>query len=301
MQNVLKFNGLNDYIFKELFNNKSILVEYINVLLDLNITEDDIVYHHSELQTDIEAKGSRFDVLIKLLKSRIDIEAQKYFISNEFQNHRKIHYASQLHSKAYKRGDLYFKKHKTYIIFLLDYKFKDSDLIYHRTKYHNLDTDEVYDDIEILEISLKNIKNDDTIKERMLKVLSEYDISKYQNDTGIIKEVISMISEFNEDERKRLDAQFAEDHERTMKTLYEQWKLEAKEEGLKEGMKEGLKEGLEQGKKEGLQQGLQQGQAQGEKNKEIELVKSMAEANISLEQIAIITKLSIDEIINIIK
>lgn len=276
MLKVVEFNGLNDYIFKEIFKNKRILVEYINVLLDLKVKEDEIEYNHSEIKGDINAKGSRFDILITTLKSMVDFEAQKRYISREFQIHRKIHYASQIHSNAYNEGELYFEQKKTYVIFLLDYKFVNSDLIYHKTKFKNIDTNEEYDDIEILEISLKNIKNDDTIKERMLKVLSENDISKYHNDTGIVKEVVSMISHFNEEERAKCQARFEADQERTYKTIEYQIRME--------GIEEGLQQGLQQGREQGIELGVKK------------VANKLKLMNISVEEIASITGLSIEEI-----
>lgn len=35
----VEFNGLNDFIFKEIFKTKHILVAYLNVLLDLDLKQ----------------------------------------------------------------------------------------------------------------------------------------------------------------------------------------------------------------------------------------------------------------------
>ena len=274
MLDKVEFNGLNDFIFKEIFKNKHILVAYLNVLLDLNLKEEDVEYHHSEMKMDIKAKGTRFDILVTLYKSRINLEAQRLNLGNVYQNHRKIHYASTLHSSSYKSGDDYKEDRKTYIIFLLDYRFNNSEEIYHITKYHNLTTNEVYDDIEILEILLKNIKYNDKmkLKERMLMVLSDYNISKYQNDKGIIKEVADMISHFNEDEKKKADARFAEDQERT----YLSYMQQSYDEGHEKGMKQGIEQGIEQ--------------------RSIEIAKSMLKDNLDISTISRYTGLS-EEII----
>ena len=266
----VEFNGLNDFIFKEIFKNKHILVAYLNVLLDLDLREEDIEYQHTEMKMDIKAKGTRFDILITLYKSRINLEAQKLNLGNEYQNHRKIHYASLLHSNAYNSGEIYKELRRTYVIFLLDYSFNNSEEIYHITKYHNLSTNEVYDDIEIIEISLKNIKYNDKmeLKERMLKILVDNNISKYQNDKGIIREVANMISHFNEDEKKKLQARYAEDQERTFLS-YKQYYYD---------------EGLEKGKEE----------------EKIAIAKNLYKMKMSLEDISKATGLSIDEINKII-
>ena len=109
-------------------------------------------------------------------------------------------------------------------------------------------------------------------------VLSDYNISKYSNDEGIIKEVINMISHFNEDEKKKADARFAEDQERTFLTLCQK----NYDEGLEKGIEQGLEKGIEQGLEKGIEQGIEQGLEQ----RSIEIAKSMLNKKMGIELIS---------------
>ena len=110
------------------------------------------------------------------------------------------------------------------------------------------------------------------LKERMLKILVDNNISKYQNDKGIIREVADMISHFNEDEKKKLQARYAEDQERTFLS-YKQYYYD---------------EGLEKGREEGAEQ------------RNIAIAKSMLEEKMDLNLISKITGLSVEQIKNIV-
>ena len=127
---VVEYTGMNDYIFKEIFQRKKFLVAYL-AIVGIQAKEEDIVYENTELKGEVRLKAVRFDIRIKNLKTRIDLEAQKAKIAGrnqegkwvsyeEYQNRRKIHYASMLHSEAYQEGEKYFEGPKTKVIFFLD-------------------------------------------------------------------------------------------------------------------------------------------------------------------------------------
>lgn len=100
-------------------------------------------------------------------------------------------------------------------------------------------------------------------------------------ESGMMKKVEMK----KEDFLRELDSLLAYDHEefhrREMEELKEKAVKEAREEGLKEGHKKGLKEG----KKEGLEQ-----------SKKEMAKKSLKIGTLTLEQIAEITDLTIDEV-----
>ena len=118
------------------------------------------------------------------------------------------------------------------------------------------------------------------LKERMLKILVDNNISKYQNDKGIIKEVADMISHFNEDEKKKLQARYAEDQERTFLS-YKQYYYD---------------EGLEKGRVEGREEGIQQGIEQGAEQRNIAIAKSMLKKKLDINMISEITGLSVEQV-----
>ena len=67
-------------------------------------------------------------------------------------------------------------------------------------------------------------------------------------------------------------------------------------EGLAEGKAEGKAEGLAEGKAEGLAEGLAKGLAEGKSDKAAEIALAMIQMNMSVEQIAKLTGLSVAQV-----
>ena len=80
-----------------------------------------------------------------------------------------------------------------------------------------------------------------------------------------------------------------------------EWALkdQALRDGYLDGFNEGKEDGLKEGREQGIQQGIEQGRKQGIEIREIELVKNMLINNMSVEEIAKITDISIERIIQI--
>lgn len=249
---VVTFTGMNDYLFKAIFKNKRILIAYLKVF-GVDAKEEEITYEDTEIKGEVKVKAVRFDIRIKNVKMRIDIEAQQRKIQGfnqeglkigyaEYQNHRKIHYASKLHSEAYQVGEKYFEGPKTKIIFFLDYDIEGTDYIQH-TKYTNLSTKKVYEDVDIIEVSLPKIKEDDTIESRMFCVLREKNIEPYLKEDGTVGEVAKMIYEFNDVERAKLQKSLEEDNKRELEDML----YFAKNEGIMETRFQTAKKMLKKG------------------------------------------------------
>lgn len=240
----VKYTGTNDYIFKTIFKHPDILSNYLK-LLGLDIHPEDIIYENVESQQDISFKAVRFDIRIKTAHTYIDIEGQRYKItgkdkeekeidSKSYQDRRKIHYLSVLHSKAYEKGEGYLERRKSIVIFFLDYDIEGKEYI-QRTKLVNLETKEIYEDVEIIEIALKKIKGDATLEERMLRVLTREDLTEYYEEEGTVGGVAKMIYELNAEEHAKNVARYEEDmrrHESDMLTAkYNDGFFTGKEEG----------------------------------------------------------------------
>jgi predicted transposase YdaD len=78
--------------------------------------------------------------------------------------------------------------------------------------------------------------------------------------------------------------------------LLEKGKQEGIIQGMQKGMQQGMQKGMQQGMHKGIQQGMQKGIQQGMHKKEIEIVKKALKAGFSIESIAMLSGLSIDEI-----
>ncbi|MCM1258555.1 MAG: hypothetical protein NC307_11960, partial [Roseburia sp.] len=68
------------------------------------------------------------------------------------------------------------------------------------------------------------------------------------------------------------------------------------EQGMKQGMEQGMKQGMEQGMKQGMEQGIKQGMEQGIEQATVKIILNMYKNNSPLEQIALATEKTIEEI-----
>ena len=78
--------------------------------------------------------------------------------------------------------------------------------------------------------------------------------------------------------------------------VFRQRQAEALAEGISKGRKEGLSKGLSKGRKEGLSLGLSKGRAEGIRQNTRSLAKGFLKKGVSVETIAEVTGLTIDEI-----
>ena len=255
---VVKHTGTNDYIFKTIFQNPEILSSYLK-LLDIDIPPSEIIYQNVESKKDLHFKSVRFDIRIQAAHTRLDIEGQRGRISGRnkegkkvssktYQDRRKIHYLCQLHSEAYAEGERYFEERKSKVIFFLDYDIKGDNYI-QRTRMINGTTKEIYEDIEIIEIALKKVKEDATLKSRMLKVLTKTDITEYYEEEGTVGGVAKMIYELNAEEREKNIKRYEADMRREEGAILEAKYYDGYYDGKDEGERKGKKAGILLGKK----------------------------------------------------
>jgi predicted transposase/invertase (TIGR01784 family) len=73
-------------------------------------------------------------------------------------------------------------------------------------------------------------------------------------------------------------------------------KREWRDEGVKRGIKKGMKEGMEKGIKEGIEKGIKEGVNKGQHQKALEIAKALKASGMTIEQIAQLTSLTLDEL-----
>ena len=78
--------------------------------------------------------------------------------------------------------------------------------------------------------------------------------------------------------------------------MYLQNELAINEERYEQGIKEGKEQGIKEGKEQGIKEGMEKGKEQGKKEEKIGIAKNLLSINLPLEQIAVATGLSVDEI-----
>lgn len=74
---------------------------------------------------------------------------------------------------------------------------------------------------------------------------------------------------------------------------------EAEMRGHATGLAEGLEQGLERGRAEGREEGMEEGLQVGERNKAIAIARNLISSSMSLEDVARMTGLTVDEVRNI--
>ena len=78
----------------------------------------------------------------------------------------------------------------------------------------------------------------------------------------------------------------------------------SKQQGVLQGMQQGIQQGMQQGRLQGRQEGLQQGRLQGRqegiqqgsREMQLQIARDMLNANMSMQQVAALTKLTLPEV-----
>ena len=274
----LTYCGLNDVYFKKLIKeNKELLPRLLKGICGIDVSYDDILMQNVEIQDEINLKTTRFDIAIKICNLRIDLESENERHGNiSYYDNRKIYYLSRLHSSSYEKLD-YNEMNKSYVIFLYNFDIGYQNLITESVMFNKTDNIE-YPHLKVYDINLSKVDKSSKIElERLFDLLRSLDINKYLGGNDpFLKGVANMIEEYDKDEILRLQAQLRKDNEIELRSM----RNYAKKVGLEEGRAEGRAEGL----------------AEGEKNKAIEMARTMILDNVSINLIAKYTGLSEEEI-----
>lgn len=230
----MQFSLMNDFMFKKYFSMEDNLRTFLE-LLEIPIGNEKISIEPTEVKDSIYAKGSRFDVRVCIGNKSIDLEAQNQLVSGyDAHIRRQIHYASQIHSGLFKEGETYETKRQTYVIFVDNFDIPGKKCITTK-KLYNDNTGDFYDDIVIIDVSLKKSNKCANIELReLLEALSTTKAKKFK--TKAAKEAMELIEYFNKDDQAIIDAQRALRANLIENTIKES----AKKEGLAKGRAEGF-------------------------------------------------------------
>ena len=72
----------------------------------------------------------------------------------------------------------------------------------------------------------------------------------------------------------------------------QQGRLQGRQEGIQQGRLQGRQEGIQQGRLQGRQEGIQQ----GSREMQLQIARDMLNANMSMQQVATLTKLTLPEV-----
>jgi len=284
-----KIDILNDACFKSLFRSveaRGMFARFLSAVT--GISKEDLLnaeYIGGELPKErLTERGKIADIIVKVKNSQqIIIEMNKYKSPYIFE--KNTSYAYSVINEYTKRG---IKKYPTTILINID-NFNafntDAPILYFklRDQYGN-EEHQLYNSIHIILENFKNPKYN--IGKEITKYLEFITAQEFSDIENISEGDEDYMAAFRKVEDLSTDPEFIGyyDYEEAHKDDIEMAEYFGYENGVKQGIEQGTKLGIEQGTKLGLEQ----------RNKE--MVISMKEKGLSLEMIADISNLSIEEV-----
>ena len=261
----------DNFIFQKVMLKKHICKAVLERLLDTSI--HDIVYIHEEKGLDVrlETKSVRLDVYVNDDKSTVfNIEMQTSKDMEELVKRTRF-YQSILDMYHLQKGQKYMTLNDSYIIFICTFPVFSRER--HKYTFKNICLEEhdilLNDGATKLFLSTKGTQNDIS---KSLQAFLDY-IDGHEATDELLKDIDEAVYEV-----KHCEA-WKEEYKMLSMDHYTYWK-------------EGVAEGIEQG----IAQGIEQGLAVGTAKAKAEVVVQMLHEKLSLEMIARLTKLSLEEI-----
>ena len=261
----------DNFIFQKVMLKKHICKAVLERLLDISIK--DIVYIHEEKNLDVrwDTKSVRLDVFVNDDKGTVfNIEMQTSKDMEELVKRTRF-YQSILDMYHIQKGQKYTTLNDSYIIFICIFPVFTGER--HKYTFKNICIEDydiaLNDGATKLFLSTKGTQNDVS---KPLQAFLDY-IDGQEATDELLRDIDDAVHEV-----KHCEA-WKEEYSMLSMDHYKYWK---------EGMAEGIAEGLAQGKAEGLAQGEAKGKA--------EVVIQMLQEKLSLEMIARLTKLTVEQI-----
>jgi len=283
-------NFYTDFAFKKLFGtetNKSLLISFLNALLDGKEIIKDLTYLNAEQlgMTEYE-HGAIFDVYCENEKGeRFIIEMQK--AEQQFFKDRSVFYSTFPIRDQAKRGKLWnFQLKAVYTIGILDFCFDDTDPEYfhHEVKLMDTKTKEVFFD-KLTYIYLEMPKFTKTLSE--LETLFDkwlYAIRHLPDLMERPKELYEAVFErfFEQAEIAKFNRQELQNYEYSLKNFWDWYSI--------------MQTAENKSRAKGLAEGRAEGRAEGAEAKNKENARKMKQKGYPVNEISDITGLSIEEI-----
>ena len=249
----------------------------------------------SELKMDMEnAKETRMDILASFGKGeKIDIEMQ--MCNNKYElAQRMTFYAGQLISSQLVKGEDYSKVKKSYILFILDFKWiQNDDQLVHiflkKDKWNDILFETDYCPFVIVELPKVEYKKEMSVSEEYAFVLKYNQDERYRDIIEAIKKkdkgiwnMLECADQIRQDEKEWLKKIEEERNELDRNQKITNARLE----GYEKGKSEGEAIGESRGKAIGEAIGEARGKAIGEANNLNKNIQSMYKKGFDIETIA---------------
>ena len=283
-----------DFVFKNIFGSEkhpNILISFLNATLKPKDLITEVEIKNTDLNKGyIEDKFSRLDVKATTSNNEIiNIEKKK---KNEYNMiKRSLYYWSKLYSEQLNEGEDYSLLKRTICINILNFKYLKTRMFHSVYRMKEIHTNEELSDIqEIHFIEIPKLEDGSDEKDMLvawiefLKNPESEKVRSLEMSVDEIREAKDELIKMSNDDTQR------ELYEMRAKTLRD--KISA----LNEAERNGIKKGREEGRKEGIEEGIKEGIEKGEKNKAIEIAKSLINLGLDKESIAKSTGLDLWEV-----
>ena len=283
-----------DFVFKNIFGSEkhpNILISFLNATLKPKDLITEVEIKNTDLNKGyIEDKFSRLDVKATTSNNEIiNIEIQ---LKNDYKMiKRSLYYWSKLYSEQLNEGEDYSLLKRTICINILNFKYLKTRMFHSVYRMKEIHTNEELSDIqEIHFIEIPKLEDGSDEKDMLvawiefLKNPESEKVRSLEMRVDEIREAKDELIKMSNDDTQR------ELYEMRAKTLRD--KISA----LNEAERNGIKKGREEGRKEGIEEGIKEGIEKGEKNKAIEIAKSLINLGLDKESIAKSTGLDLWEV-----
>ncbi len=304
----INYTVKNDVIFRFLFSDKEILKNFLEVVLEKDVTDIEVANQFSLNKVRYEEKIGILDIKACINNNEI-IDLEKQRNAQSYYQKRIILYASNLVSKQLKSGNNYADLKDVTIINILDHvmfpEIKDIHTVWTFRERKNPEC-MLHNGLEVHYIELPKFrKSNPDFDEKLNQWLALIDteneewLEEAMESNKDVKEAKNKVDEFIADDETKLLIELKEKWQRDYNASMDYAKKTGLEDGMKEGLKQGQEQGLQEGIQEGRQQGLQQGIKQGADKEKLEIAKKLIVRDMNIKDICDITGLSEDEIMKI--
>ena len=265
----------NNFMFRLVMEKPELCRQLLERVLDVKISEINYPEGEKSLEAQLTSKGVRLDIYVTLADGTvIDVEMQASDSFKEALGKRTRYYQSVLDNDALKKGELYSRLRKTYIIFICTFDPFDKNFTKYTFSSRCHEDYALSLDDGVYKIFL-NTQGDRHQVSRSLANLMDYINNNEPND------------DFTRSLQEEVELQRDDDGKRALYMTYNQTLMEMEEKGKIKGREEGRAEGREEGRSEGREEVI------------TEAAIDMLKEKLPVDMISRVTKLTVEQITEI--
>ncbi|WP_462332278.1 Rpn family recombination-promoting nuclease/putative transposase [Schwartzia sp. (in: firmicutes)] len=247
----------NNFMFRLVMEKPELCRQLLERVLDVKISEISYPEAEKSLEAQLTSKGVRLDIYVTLADgTAMDVEMQASDSFKEALGKRTRYYQSLLDNDSLKKGDLYSRLRKTYIIFICTFDPFEKNLAKYTFSSRCHEDCELSLNDDVYKIFL-NTHGDRHKVSKGLANLMDYINNNEPND------------DFTRSLQEEVELQRDDDGKRALYMTYEQTLMEMEEKGKIIGREQGRAEGREEGRVEAIKKLMENANLSAEKAMEM--------------------------------